>query len=185
MEEWKKFLSQLEKELGTAIVEKWVPKLTKFDAANIYLEPIDSFQASWFEEHIRPRLRSLHSSNNRPIKVHISSEKKDIVKLQAPAFIFKQTPIDPEMILEHFIPSEKNLIAYKILEEAQSFNPIYIYGSKGVGKTHLLMGFAQKLLRQKKRVFFIHAENFTEHVVAAIRLGQMQLFRKAYRDIDA
>lgn len=185
MKEWQEFLSQLKKELGTEIVERWVPKISRFDAANIYLEADDSFQASWFEEHVRPRLKDLTNTNNRPIKVHLFKEKKVEMKREENSLTFHSSPLDPEMLLDNFIPSEKNLVVYKLFEEPSPFNPIYIYGPKGVGKTHLLMGAAKALQKEGKKVFFVRAESFTDHVVQAIRLGQMQQFRKVYRDIDA
>lgn len=187
MKEWEQFLSQLEQELGPHIVKKWVPPLARFDAANIYLETKDSFQASWFEEHVRPRLKGFVNHNQRPIKVHLLTEKKGEVKPQENrgGLSFSQTPIDPEMTLENFIPETSNLVAYKLLSEGSPFNPVYLSGPSGSGKTHLLMGTAIALKKTGKKVFFIRAEAFTEHVVQAIRLGQMQEFRKIYRDIDA
>ena len=63
-----------------------------------------------------------------------------------------------------------------------SFNPIYLYGQEGVGKTHLLMACAKELIRNGTSAFYVHAETFTEHVVKAIRNSQMQEFRKIYRN---
>lgn len=184
MKEWQQFLAQLERELGTEVVREWVPKVIRFDAGNLYLEARDSFQISWFEEHVRPRLKGFVNHNQRPIKVHLG-EKKGAVKKEEPrALVFSPNPLDPEMTLENFIPSGQNLVVYKLLNESSPFNPIYLYGPKGAGKTHLLMGTAIALQKSGKKVFFIRAETFTEHVVQAIRLGQMQEFRKVYRDID-
>lgn len=187
MKEWEQFLSELSQELGSDVVKKWVPELLRFDAANIYLEAKDSFQISWFEEHIRPRLKELVNHNERPLKVHLVSEKwgPSKKKEELQSLSFSADPIDLEMTLENFISSEQNLVVHKLLSDTSTFNPIYLYGSKGVGKTHLLMGTAIALQKNGKRVFFIRAETFTEHVVQAIRLGQMQEFRKVYRDIDA
>lgn len=185
MREWDEFLSKLARELGPQVVEKWMPKLVRFDAANIYLEA-DSFQINWFEEHIRPRLKGFVNDNQRPIKVHFLAEKKAPKGPLEPSFSFSPDATFPEMTLEQFVPSEKNLIATQILTEgAPPFNPIYLYGSKGAGKTHLLMGAALALQKKGKRVCFIRAETFTEHVVQAIRLGRMREFRNVYRDIDA
>ncbi len=192
MREWQQFLSHLERELGPEIVKKWVPKVLRFDAGNIYLQPEDSFQTSWFEEHIRPRLKGLLNHNQRPIKIHLAEpykqsagRTKNFEPEPKRTLFFNPDPIDPEMTLENFIPSQENLVAYKLLLAPPLFNPIYLYGPKGVGKTHLLMGAALSLQKNGKRVFFVRAETFTEHVVQAIRLGQMQEFRKVYRDIDA
>ncbi len=188
MKEWQQFLSQLERELGTESVRKWIPKVVRFDAGNLYLEARDSFQINWFEEHVRPRLKGFVNNNQRPIKVHWGTEQKltsKKIELGPRTLSFLPDPIDPEMSLENFIPSQKNSVAYQLLTEPNSFNPIYLYGPKGAGKTHLLMGAAIALQRSKKKVFFVRAETFTEHVVQAIRLSQMQTFRKIYREIDA
>lgn len=185
MEAWQQFLSQLEQELGPEVVKKWVPKLLRFDAANIFLEARDSFQISWFEEHIRPRLKGLTNNNQRPIKVHLTAEKKSPPKKEEGRILtFHADPLDPEMTLENFLPSPENLVVYKLLTETSPFNPIYLYGPKGTGKTHLLMGAASALQKSGKRVLFVRSETFTGHVVQAIRLGQMQDFRKVYRAID-
>lgn len=185
MKEWNEFLSELSQELGPNMVNQWVPKLIRFDAANIYLEPVDSFQVDWFEEHVRPKLKNLVNSNHRPIKVHLVSEKRGKDKKEEILLHFKSDALDPQLSLDNFIPIEKNLVAYKLLQESAPFNPIYIYGPKGSGKTHLLTGAALDLTKRGKKVFFVSADTFTSHVVQAIRLGQMQAFRKAYREIDA
>lgn len=186
MEAWQNFLSVLEQDLGVEIVQKWIPRIVRFDAGNLYLEAQDSFQINWFEEHVRPRLKGLLNNNQRPIRVHLETLKKAPFKQEEPKVLsFAPDPLDPEMTLEHFIPSPKNLIAHKLLQNSSPYNPIFLFGPKGSGKTHLLMAAAADLKKKGKRVFFVRAETFTEHVVQAIRLGQMQEFRKVYRDIEA
>lgn len=97
---------------------------------------------------------------------------------------FASDPLDLEMSLDHFLVSPQNQMAFKLCLEIERppFNPIYLYGPKGSGKTHLLMGAAA---RSQKQPFFVTAETFTEHVVRAIRTGTMREFRKTYRSIDA
>jgi chromosomal replication initiator protein len=184
MKEWDRFLAQLEKELGLEIVQEWMPRLIKFDAGNIYLEARDSFQLNWFEEHVRPKLKGLVNNNQRPIKVHLLDLKKKNGAPEEP-LTFNPDPIDAEMSLGNYLPGEMNRVPHQLLLESGPFNPIFLFGPKGVGKTHLLMGAALHLQSQGKKVFFVRAETFTGHVVQAIRLGQMQKFRKVYRDIDA
>ncbi|MGZ3733077.1 MAG: chromosomal replication initiation protein, partial [Parachlamydiaceae bacterium] len=75
MEAWDHFLKQQEAELGSATVLKWLHslKIIRFDACNLYLEAKDSFQVSWFEEHIRPKvLQLLFNNNKKRIKVHLT-----------------------------------------------------------------------------------------------------------------
>ncbi|PIS03016.1 MAG: chromosomal replication initiation protein [Chlamydiae bacterium CG10_big_fil_rev_8_21_14_0_10_42_34] len=186
MKEWQQFLSRLEQELGSDVVQKWMPTVIRFDAANLYLKARDSFQVNWFEEHVRPKIKGLLNNNDRPIKIHLETEKTPSPEKEGPkgGLSFSQTPLDPEMTLENFLAAGKNIVPHKLLTEDSPFNPIYLYGVEGSGKTHLLMGAAHELKKQGKKVLFVKAETFTEHVVQAIRLGQMIEFRKIYRDID-
>ena len=190
---WDEFLTQLEQELGPQVVDEWLRPLRviQFDAANLYLEAANTFQINWFEEHIRPQLKKrLVNNNSRPIRVHLSipgSLPKQKSKFDNPSYEIKEDPLERDYTFSNFLSTP---IAYKLLNELTSgtlplstFNPIYLYGPKNAGKTHLLMATAFEFKKQKK-VFFVKAETFTEHVVQAIRLGKMQEFRQAYRDID-
>lgn len=92
MQAWEEFLSKQDSRLGKQIVDKWLRplKVVHFDSGNLYLEAQEAFQLNWFEEHIRPLLKSHLANNNfRTIKVHLSlnsstsaktSSKKDIAK---------------------------------------------------------------------------------------------------------
>lgn len=194
MQAWLQFLEECEKKLGAEVVATWLRtlKIARFDAANLYLEAKDSFQANWFEEHIRPAIRKgLLNNNQRPVRVHLSvpvSKSAVLREAAVPQSAISPDPLDPEMTLDSFLPSEANLMAHKLLSELKTgapFNPVFLYGPKGSGKTHLLMGAAHALQKTGKRVYFVKAATFTEHVVQAIRQGYMQTFRRIYRDIDA
>ncbi|NGX33401.1 MAG: hypothetical protein K1060chlam4_01466, partial [Candidatus Anoxychlamydiales bacterium] len=97
-------------------------------------------------------------------------------------------PLETYLTFAFFIASEKNLMSVKLLKETvdkgTSFNPIFLYGPKGSGKTHLLQATAHKFKEKNLNVFYVNAKSFTNHVVDAIRNGNMQDFRKAYRNLD-
>lgn len=212
MQAWEKFLQKQEAELGKVTVDKWLRSITveHFDACNIFLEAKDSFQALWFEEHMRSKAQSqLMNGNQKPIKVHLSVantpiapiksklKKKDSPPTSTP-FTLHFDSFDPLCSFDHFVLTEENLLTYRLLRELVSpdfkqnagpnsigtFNPIYIYGGKGSGKTHLLMSMAHIFEAQGLKTIYARAETFTDHVVSAIRAGEMSLFRKAYRNID-
>lgn len=205
MRAWEDFLSQQENELGKETVDKWLRplKVLRFDACNLYLEAKDSFKSIWFEEHMRHRVQTRLVNNNRKqIKVHISvvSEKdeekpapKPKSKASAPP-LFQLTfdDLDKQARFDTFTTSQSSLLAFKLLHEAcvssadaLNFNPIYLFGRSGTGKTHLMMATANELKAQGQRVLYVRADTFTEHVVGAIRNGEMQAFRKRYRNVDA
>lgn len=214
MKAWDNFLSLQESELGSETVAKWLRplKILKFDAGNIYLEAKDAFHAMWFEEHIRPKLQTrLFNNNSRRVKVHLTvagtarelakgpapkgkGKKEELPK--APPFILSFDGLDPHCTFDRFVVSQSNELAYKLLQEITSettatvareqlaFNPVYLYGGTGTGKTHLLMATADFLRRRGRNVVYARAETFTQHVVSAIRAGEMPLFRQAYRNSD-
>ena len=197
MQAWEEFLLFQEKELGVETVKKWLRslKVLRFDACNIYLEAKDSFQGMWFEEHIRPKiLKDFVNNNHKKIKVHLAIanrplsapiKEKDSKPSQRPSFHLHFDQMDPVSTLENFIVKEENLITYKVLSEnLELYNPLYLYGPSGSGKTHLLMAIAKKQSDLGKKVIFTRAETFTDHVVAAIRAGEMVKFRSAYRNTD-
>jgi chromosomal replication initiator protein len=211
MQAWHDFITVLEKEYGKETVIKWVLpiKITKFDAGNLYLEAKDSFQLLWFEEHVKPKAKKyLINNNNRPIKVHIRVDEKNIPAIKEPAIEAKEedihfTPdrIDPMYTFEQFVAGNQNLVPYQVLCKMAGFNPddykiekpalqlatynpIFVYGPSGSGKTHLLNALAHILSNRGMKVFYVKAETFTQHVVSAIRLGKMQEFRQTYRHVD-
>lgn len=204
MEAWDKFLVQLEADLGAATVLKWLHplKIIRFDACNLYLEANDSFQINWFEEHIRPKvLASLYNNNKKRIKVHLTLSKKEAEGVKSPEkkknFSTQNVreitfdALDPHYCFEEYIElSNTPLPLIKILsaldgKQLPTYNPIFIFGESGRGKTHLLVAAAHHLQKQGLRVLYARAETFTEHVVAAIRAGEMSSFRQAYRNVDA
>lgn len=109
--------------------------------------------------------------------------------------------MDSLRTFDHYVESEESVLAYKLLckitnydpisktfipseADLASFNPIFLYGREGSGKTHLLMATAHALRSRNLKVVYVRAETFTEHVVTAIRSSEMSTFRLAYRNID-
>lgn len=214
MKAWQNFLKLLDKELGKDTVDKWLRPLRvlSFDACNLYLEALDTFQIIWFEEHVaKNHAGKFKNNNNKTITIHLSTpstgketESRKKAAKPDPSDDFSLTFDQPDKLctLSNFIASEANLLAYKLIckltnydavsetfipaeTELAAFNPIYLFGAEGTGKTHLLMACAHALKAKQLKVLYVRAETFTEQVVAAIRAGKMRLFRQAYRTIDA
>lgn len=70
--------------------------------------------------------------------------------------------------------------------EASNYNPLFIYGPSGLGKTHLLLSISNyvKTHRPDLSVLFVTSENFTNELIESIRSGKMQEFREKYRTVD-
>lgn len=214
MQAWENFLKAQEDTLSKESVAKWLRtlKVVHFDACNLYLEAKDSFQVLWFEEHIRSLVRKeLVNNNNRPIKVHLTISDTDAPAKDTAGekkgngddkrLNFESDDLDPLATFENYYPTLEQHFPLRILHqltgynpetrkydspslELATFNPIYLYGTAGTGKTHLLNSIAHAFKKRGLNVLFVRAESFTQHVVKAIRSGEMQKFRNVYRNSD-
>jgi len=209
MQMWDRFLETLENDFGKETIDKWLRSLTvsKFDAGNLYLVAQDSFQFLWFEEHVRALAeKALKNPNDRPIKIKVSVQTpidEKVVKELEPQqkLHFSLDSLDPNLTFEHFILYKENFLTFQIFSElvgfdlntqtfnqdsskVGSYNPIFVYGEEGSGKTHLLNATALAMQKQNINVLYVKAETFTEHMIKAMRIGQMAEFRKTYRDAD-
>lgn len=197
MKAWDAFLILLDQKLGKETVDEWLRrlKIVKFDAGNLYLDAVDTFQINWFKEYAAPYLsKHFLTGRGRPIKIHFTIQgkpflpKKGAKEEETP---FSPDPLEPHATFEDFISDGKEHLPLNILTELVegtlpfgSYNPIYLYGPEGSGKSHLLMATAQALQDKGVNCFYVRADTFTEHVIRAFRSTSLQEFRKIYRDID-
>ena len=97
----------------------------------------------------------------------------------------------PLKTLDNFVVGETNRMAYTAAREVsrnpgKTFNPLFIHGPSGVGKTHLLQGISQGANAKSKRprTCYLTAEQFTNQYILAVRTGSLDGFRQRYRNLD-
>lgn len=202
MQAWVEFVEEQQQKLGAETTNKWLKtlKVLRYDARNLHLEAKDTFHAMWFDEHMRQEVAlRLLNNNRRRIKVHVTianapakkldPKKKSAEKESISSFSLTFDELDPYCTLANFSIFESNLLVHKVFAQLctdksslAAVNPIYIHGTGGSGKTHLLMACADALRKQGINVIFTNAQTFTDHVVSAIRAGEMSIFRQSYRN---
>ena len=95
--------------------------------------------------------------------------------------------IDPNKRFDNFITGSSNKLAYeaslKVSENISHYNPLYIYGGVGMGKTHLLNSIGLELKKNNK-VMFISAERFMYQFVKSIKSNDMVKFKEYFRNTD-
>ena len=108
-----------------------------------------------------------------------------------PEAVAERRRIKPENTFENFVVGPGNETAHAAalavsMNPGQTYNPLFLYGDTGLGKTHLMHAVAHCILknRPEAHVAYITTENFTNEYVAAIHAGTLAQFRKRYRNVD-
>lgn len=197
LKEWTAFLETQANVVGKDAIDRWARtlKIVHFDAGNLYLEASDPFQESWFEQYLRPLIKqSLHTASGRAIRVHLTLQgatpemKQAQKKPWKPPLELQPDPLYTTCTFDTYFAGETSDFNVKLFHEStlkKTYNPIYIHGAANVGKTHLLMAACHLIKEQGRSVFFVKADRFTQHLVAAIRSGSMKPLRELYRKHDA
>lgn len=132
-----------------------------------------------------------------------SNQQVSIVKLSLPevkatARITPKTQksnikssLNTDLNFENFVEGKSNQLAkaacLSVVTELGQYNPLYIYGGVGLGKTHLLHSIGNEILKQdkEKKVVYLHSEKFVQNMVTAMRTNKIEEFKDFYRSVDA
>ena len=190
---WAKVLSHMEELLGAVTVSAW------FDDAEVVElneEHLILYSSSDFRrEIIRRRCTGyIHDA----LKENFNSDAKLIVfgdeELQAYRSKGKRTTsmdFNPQFSFENFIVGPSNRFAHGAAiavsnHPGQAYNPLFIYGPAGVGKTHLLYAIANGIRKNNPdaNIVYIKGDQFTNELIAAIQSGKNIEFRSKYREAD-
>jgi chromosomal replication initiator protein len=116
--------------------------------------------------------------------------RKEVVKISA-ASTDSRGCLNPRYTFETFVVGENNRFAHAAAmavaqAPARTYNPLFLHGSVGLGKTHLMQAVGHLIQANKKhlKVFYVTSEQFTNDYISAIQHGELQKFRKAYRQVD-
>jgi len=205
--DWKKIQLDMKKKLGNDIYESWLKKIDFIEEFNNYI--LISVSTRFIRDWITSRyldqilqIVKIHKKEISRIEFAINDQKKEIANIKENnklenetsrnvSFIkdsfFQYSRIDPNKNFENFIIGQSNKLAFeaskKVSEDLSHYNPLYLYGGVGMGKTHLLNSIGIKL-KTKKKVMFISAERFMYHFVKSIKSNEMVKFKDYFRNTD-
>ena len=120
------------------------------------------------------------------------SQKEVQPKKRAKASVYEQANLNPKYVFDSFVVGGYNQFAYAAsVAVAESpgeiYNPLFLYGGVGLGKTHLMHSIAHLILEQypEKKVLYVTSETFTNELIDALKSGSiMNAFREKYRNND-
>ncbi len=112
----------------------------------------------------------------------IDFEKKDFIQDSGSYGLSK---IDERLVFDNFIVGKSNELAFtaanRIIDNLNKYNPLYIYGGVGLGKTHLLNAIGNKLLKKLDKVIYVSAERFMYQFVRSIKNNDVVKFKDIFR----
>jgi len=118
----------------------------------------------------------------------ISDEKENEPSAEAET---NKSSLNPKYTFETFVVGNDNRLAYAAAlavgnEPGKSYNPLFLYGGVGLGKTHLMNAIGNRILENNKssNVLYVTSEKFTNQLINAIKDNKNEIFRKKYRNID-
>ena len=206
--DWKVIQSEMKNKFGLEIYESWLRKIDFVDEFTNYilLKVSTRFIRDWitsryldqilqiakgYKKDIR-RIEFLVSENKNNIDVSNSVENdKNNSKNQNISFIndsfLQYNRINQNKKFENFIIGSSNKLAFeaskKVAENLAHYNPLYLYGGVGMGKSHLLNAIGL-MLKEKNKVMFISAERFMYQFVKSIKSNEMVKFKDYFRNTD-
>jgi len=205
--DWSLIQSQMKNKLGIEIFESWLKKINFVEEFNNYilLTVPTRFIRDWITSRYLDQILQIIRSHKKDIiriefkiadlKTSNEDNKKEIVKdsndEKNVSFIkdsyLQYNRIDPNKRFDNFLTGSSNKLAYeasiKVSENISHYNPLYIYGGVGMGKTHLLNSIGLELKKNNK-VMFISAERFMYQFVKSIKANDMVKFKEYFRNTD-
>lgn len=191
---WDNVLQQLKHELSETTIKTWFDELEAVDIRDgtLYLHCSNTFKQGYIEElfmkNIKAALKDLFSTD---MKVSILDDEAYA------AFIggepSKHGGFDPndEFTFETFVVGPSNKLAYaasvSVAEHpAKNYNPLFIYGDSGLGKTHLIYAIAHVIRKREhnSKIAYVKGDDLTNELVEAIRAGKTADMREKYRQAD-
>lgn len=206
---WERAKEGLFSVVGDKVYESWFSNLepSGSDDETMRLSADGEFTAIWIRDNYMDVLSnqiSLAASHNMKVEIvarEESPQSEDRIeaprtaprRISAPKPSVSPIPpsINPRNTFESFVVGESNRFAHAAaLAVAQNigvaFNPLFIYGATGLGKTHLMHAIAHFVLKNNPSaaIAYVSSENFVNEYVAALRDGNIANFRKRYRNTD-
>ncbi len=205
---WNDIQLDMKEKLGNDIYESWLKKIYFIEEFNNYIliSVSTRFIRDWITSRYLDQILQIVKTHKKEViriefiindkKKEINDSKNEIQKADVDlskkiSFIkdsfFQYNRIDPNKNFENFVIGTSNKLAFeafkKVSEDLSHYNPLYLYGGVGMGKTHLLNSIGLEL-KSKKKIMFISAERFMYHFVKSIKSNEMVKFKDYFRNTD-
>ena len=209
---WESALTEIELDVSKANFATWFKNtyILKQEDGVVYLSVSSEFVKDWlFSKYHKLILRSLrnYGENIRSLEYVISknkeevgddtqknTKKQDLVNNELPLndlYINKDDNLNPRYTFNSFIIGSFNELAYAagqaiIKDPGSSYNPLFIYGGTGLGKTHLIQAIGNEIKKNdsRKKIYYVTSEKFAIDYINSVQSNKVNSFKEKYRKYD-
>jgi chromosomal replication initiator protein len=204
---WNRCAQALAAELPDAQFNTWVRPLQAIETtAELRLLAPNRFVVDWISAHLLQRIKDWvrQQAPESPLQVTIEVGEKPEIRVPAT----EETPalrsnrrsgveivgarLNPDSTFDTFVVGKSNQLAKAAAQQVaenpgKAYNPLFIYGGVGLGKTHLMHAVGHAILERnpQAKIAYVHSERFVSDMVKALQHNQMNDFKAAYRSLDA
>jgi chromosomal replication initiator protein len=213
---WSSICLELQRVVSSDAVSRWFHPLKpeSYAKGSLVLSSDNSIYRFWIEENYLPQLKATAERVlGEPVEIVFHSREEENVPATTDGAAAKLTPerpkkesapatvsaprhenrgcLNPRSTFETFVVGENNRFAAaaaRAVAEAptRTYNPLFLHGRVGLGKTHLMQAVGHLIQQNKKhlKVFYVTSEQFTNDYISAIQHGELAKFRRSYRQVD-
>jgi chromosomal replication initiator protein len=196
---WNRCVRDLQAELPEQQFNTWIRPLQAVeDGPVLKLLAPNRFVVDWLNQHYLGRIEELLGGTGEVV-VEVGSRQvgmQPAITAARPAPAESAPPIvsrlNPDFIFDNFVEGKSNQLAraaaYQVGENpGKSYNPLFIYGGVGLGKTHLMQAIGNAMIARNPgaRVSYVHSERFVGDMVKGLQHNTIAEFKRSYRSLDA
>ena len=200
---WQRALPELREELGKQNFETWVKpiRFSEHKGNEVRLDVPSKFFRDWLTDHfVEPMERVLTALACHEVKVHLTVDEQlqtKTVSARVERRIDRDPPqrannnLIPKYTFDNFVVGASNQFAHAASmavanQPGEHYNPLFIYGGVGLGKTHLVnaIGHRASNRRPTLKVVYLSSESFMNELIGSLRRDKMDEFKTKFRNVD-
>jgi chromosomal replication initiator protein len=190
---WSECTEKLESKLSQEEFNTWIkPLRANINKNELEISAPNDFVLTYVKENLGQIIESLVNKSDESLSVRFKTldkstfvEKLNVAEVNTPGLVQNFT-------FDRFVEGKSNHMALAAAKQVAAnpkgdYNPLFIYGGVGLGKTHLMHAVGNEILNSdtSKRIVYVHSEKFVADMVKALQLGAMSEFKAFYRNADA
>jgi chromosomal replication initiator protein len=200
---WREAAEILQGMLNPEMFKRWFASIVPLELTNntLVLGVANEFHQFWLQDNFLPLIReAVNQSSPQPLQVKLTvatvaendAAPTPPLSETSPSFrAVSEVKLNPRYTFDSFIVGPNNNFAHAAAlavaqSPAKAYNPLFVYGGVGLGKTHLMQAIGQHVATHRRghRVCYVTCEQFTNEYIHAIQTHSMAKFRKKYRHVD-